>query len=57
MLQIIIIGLRYFDVCGPKEKYKGKAASMIYQLFYRQMKSGKRPRILNGENTKEILFI
>lgn len=30
------IGLRYFNVYGPGEQYKGKAASMIYRL-YRQM--------------------
>lgn len=30
------VGLRYFNVYGPGEQYKGKAASMVYRL-YRQM--------------------
>ena len=39
-----IVGLRYFNVFGPGEQFKGPAASMIYQL-YRQMKAGKAPRV------------
>jgi ADP-L-glycero-D-manno-heptose 6-epimerase len=34
--QMRIVGLRYFNVYGPREKNKGKAASMIYQI-YRQL--------------------
>ncbi|MDD5270556.1 MAG: NAD-dependent epimerase/dehydratase family protein, partial [Candidatus Omnitrophica bacterium] len=39
-----VVGLRYFNVYGPGETHKKKAASMIYQL-YLQMASGKRPRV------------
>jgi len=54
---IVIIGLRYFNVYGPKEKYKKKAASMIYQL-YLQMKSGKRPRIFKyGEQKRDFIYV
>ena len=54
---IVIIGLRYFNVCGPREKYKGKSASMIYQL-YGQMKSGKVPRIFKwGEQKRDFIYI
>ena len=28
-----VIGLRYFNVYGPGEYYKGKMASMVYQLY------------------------
>jgi hypothetical protein len=37
-----IIGLRYFNVYGPREAHKGTAASMIYQLA-RQMKIWPMP--------------
>lgn len=52
-----IIGLRYFNVYGPGEFNKGKAASMIYQL-YLQMKSGKRPRIFKyGEQMRDFVYV
>src|SRR6266849_7631786 len=40
----IIIGLRYFNVYGPREAHKGLPASMVYHLA-QQMKAGQRPRI------------
>lgn len=52
-----IIGLRYFNVYGPGESYKGKAASMVYQL-YLQMKDGKRPRIFKyGEQMRDFVYV
>ena len=52
-----IIGLRYFNVYGPGEYYKGKMASMIYQL-YNQMKAGKRPRVFkNGEQQRDFVYV
>lgn len=54
---IPIIGVRYFNVYGPGEYFKGKAASMIYQL-YNQMKSGKRPRIFKfGEQERDQVYV
>src|SRR5437899_6446873 len=45
----IIIGLRYFNVYGPREAHKGVPASMVYHLA-QQMKAGQRPRIFkHGE--------
>src|SRR5881296_1697478 len=40
----IIIGLRYFNVYGPREAHKGVPASMVYHLA-QQMKAGQRSRI------------
>ncbi|MDI6640934.1 MAG: ADP-glyceromanno-heptose 6-epimerase [Elusimicrobiota bacterium] len=55
--RITIIGLRYFNVYGLRESYKGKSASMIYQLF-RQMKEGKRPRIFKyGEQMRDFIYV
>lgn len=52
-----IIGLRYFNVYGPGEYYKGKMASMVYQL-YKQMKEGKRPRVFkNGEQQRDFVYV
>ncbi len=54
---IQVVGFRYFNVYGPGEQYKGKTASMIYQL-YRQMKEGKRPRLFKwGEQKRDFVYI
>lgn len=55
--EIRIVGLRYFNVFGPGEYYKGAAASMIYQLAL-QMMSGKRPRIFKaGEQRRDFIYV
>jgi ADP-L-glycero-D-manno-heptose 6-epimerase len=52
-----IVGVRYFNVYGPREAHKGKFASMIYQL-YLQMKQGNRPRIFKwGEQKRDFVYI
>ena len=52
-----IIGLRYFNVFGPGEDYKGKMASMVYQL-YNQMKAGQRPRVFKyGEQMRDFVYV
>ena len=52
-----IVGLRYFNVYGPRETHKKAAASMIYQL-YLQMKAGKRPRIFkHGEQRRDFVYV
>lgn len=51
------VGLRYFNVFGPRESFKGHAASMIYQL-YQQMRSGRRPRIFKcGEQKRDFIYV
>lgn len=52
-----IIGLRYFNVYGPGEYFKGKMASMVFQL-YNQMKQGKRPRVFKfGEQQRDFVYV
>lgn len=52
-----IVGLRYFNVYGPREAYKGHTSSMIYQLF-QQMKAGKRPRIFtDGKQRRDFVYV
>ena len=53
----IIIGLRYFNVYGPREAHKGIPASMVLQLS-RQMKAGQRPRIFkHGEQKRDFVYV
>ena len=53
----IIIGLRYFNVYGPREAHKGVPASMVYHLA-RQMKAGQRPRIFkHGEQKRDFIYV
>jgi ADP-L-glycero-D-manno-heptose 6-epimerase len=53
----IIIGLRYFNVYGPREAHKGVPASMIYHLA-QQMKAGQRPRIFKqGEQKRDFVYV
>ena len=53
----IIIGLRYFNVYGPREAHKGGPASMVYHLA-QQMKTGQRPRIFkHGEQKRDFVYV
>jgi ADP-L-glycero-D-manno-heptose 6-epimerase len=55
--QMHIVGLRYFNVFGPREAHKGRPASMVYHLYH-QMKAGKRPRIFNwGEQIRDFIYV
>jgi ADP-L-glycero-D-manno-heptose 6-epimerase len=52
-----IIGLRYFNVYGPREGHKGGPASMILHLA-RQMKAGQRPRIFkHGDQKRDFVYV
>ena len=53
----IIVGLRYFNVYGPREGHKAAASSMILQLA-QQMRSGRAPRIFkNGEQLRDFVYV
>lgn len=52
-----IIGLRYFNVFGPREMFKGKSASMIYQLR-NQLLAGKNPKLFKfGEQKRDHIYV
>ena len=52
-----IVGLRYFNVYGPREAHKGIPASMVLHLS-RQMTEGKRPRIFkHGEQRRDFVYV
>ena len=53
----IIVGLRYFNVYGPREAHKGVPASMVYHLS-RQMKAGQQPRIFKqGDQKRDFVYV
>ncbi len=61
--QSTVAGLRYFNVYGPRERHKGKMASMVYQL-YRQLKQSGRARLFegtdgyrDGEQRRDFVFV
>jgi ADP-L-glycero-D-manno-heptose 6-epimerase len=52
-----IVGVRYFNVFGPRESHKGAAASMIYQLA-QQIRAGRRPRVFkSGEQKRDFVYV
>jgi len=55
---IPIVGLRYFNVYGPREYFKEKTASMVLQ-FGLQILSGQRPRLFEGSDKikRDFVFI
>jgi len=53
----IIVGLRYFNVYGPREAHKGVPASMVYHLS-KQIKAGQRPRIFkHGDQKRDFVYV
>jgi len=51
-----IVGLRFFNVYGPREFYKDTTASMVIQLAH-QILNGKAPRLFENSNLIERDFI
>ena len=53
-----IVGLRFFNVYGPKEVYKSKTSSMVIQLGL-QILDGKAPRLFKGSNQilRDFIYI
>ena len=44
-----VVGLRYFNVYGPREQHKGKMASIVYQ-FSEQLKNHHKLRLFKGSD-------
>ena len=47
--EMVIVGLRFFNVYGPREYYKAKTSSMVIQLGH-QILDGKAPRLFEGSD-------
>ncbi|MBI4144449.1 NAD-dependent epimerase/dehydratase family protein [Candidatus Woesearchaeota archaeon] len=53
---VVIVGLRYCNVYGPRENHKGKRASMIFQLA-QQINKGN-PKIFKwGEQKRDYIYV
>lgn len=53
---ITVVGLRYCNVYGPGEAYKGKTSTMIYQ-FAQQMLKGNPKLFEHGEQKRDYIYI
>lgn len=53
---VVVVGLRYCNVYGPRENHKGHRASMIYQLA-RQMRSGNPRLFKHGEQKRDYVYV
>ncbi len=52
-----VIGLRYFNVHGPGERYKGEFASMVFQLTKQVIDTGKVKLFKFGEQFRDHLHV
>jgi ADP-L-glycero-D-manno-heptose 6-epimerase len=52
-----IVGLRYFNVYGEREQYKGSASSMIFQLSQQMLNSRKVRLFKHGEQKRDFVYI
>ncbi|CAF0705285.1 NAD-dependent epimerase/dehydratase family protein [Candidatus Methylacidithermus pantelleriae] len=53
----VLVGLRYFNVYGPREAHKRKSASMAWQLA-QQIRNQKRVRIfVDGHQRRDFVYI
>jgi len=55
---LIVVGLRFFNVYGPREYYKDKTSSMVIQLGH-QILDGKAPRLFVGSDQifRDFIYI
>jgi len=47
-----VVGLRYFNVFGPREQHKESMSSVVYH-FYNQIKSSKKVKLFKGSHGYE----
>tara|TARA_B110000003_G_C16613186_1_gene520235 strand:- start:48 stop:1055 length:1008 start_codon:yes stop_codon:yes gene_type:complete len=56
--EIVIIGLRFFNVYGPREFFKAKTASMIIQLGHQILRNESPRLFVNSENIfRDFIYI
>jgi ADP-L-glycero-D-manno-heptose 6-epimerase len=62
-LSTTVVGLRYFNVYGPREGQKGRMASMVWQIYH-QLKTTGRARLFEGtdgyaagEQRRDFVFV
>ncbi len=55
--EIHVVGLRYFNVYGPRETFKEKMASMVLKLAIQVMKSNKPKLFKWGEQKRDFVYV
>ena len=62
-LRTRVVGLRYFNVYGPREQHKGRMASVVFHLN-NQLKAGEEVRLFGashgvapGEQSRDFIFV
>lgn len=55
--KINIIGLRYFNVYGPRESHKGEMASMIYKTYNKLLLNDDVTLIKWGEQCRDFIYV
>ena len=61
--QIQVVGLRYFNVYGPREAHKGRMASIVYQLIQQFERKGSirlfegTGGFANGEQRRDFIWV
>lgn len=53
---VVVVGLRYCNIYGPRENHKGKRASMIYQMA-QQMRKGPPRLFRSGEQRRDFIYV
>jgi ADP-L-glycero-D-manno-heptose 6-epimerase len=53
---IPVVGLRYFNVYGPRESHKGRMASVVFQCF-EAIRRGEPPQVFEGSDAIERDFV
>ena len=55
---MVIVGLRFFNVYGPREFFKAKTASMVIQLGH-QILDGKSPKLFKSSDKifRDFIYI
>jgi UDP-glucose 4-epimerase len=51
------IGLRFFSVYGPREKYKGKYANIITQFLWAMLKDEQPVIFGDGNQTRDFIYV
>jgi ADP-L-glycero-D-manno-heptose 6-epimerase len=58
-----VVGLRYFNVYGPREQHKGKMASMVFQLYDQLTRTGMARLFegtdgyADGEQRRDFIYV
>lgn len=55
--ELHIVGLRYFNVYGPKEVFKRRTSSMILQLAKQAIQNQSVRLFKNGEQSRDFVYI